>query len=385
MLTLLPCFLLFVDWIAHGIMDSIVDSFFPFLGEIDKEVTDIEALVYSNGAATPATASQDPISPISPSNSSGSDTVVLVSEKMEKILSGSGGEEKLKENSDRVGDKKEMEMKGKEKEDGNGSVVNHDSPAAKTRFSLPSHRRRISFHFSFGSVMQWVGVVKALLQRRVQGRKFGPGMMMTGNVHRMARARRLVTSLTRFLHMKSEVVAQIKKRLLKTGEFGLGNGTGDDQDVFMYMGDIQGMSFLPFFTIQSIFWISSKLLREYNVDRLWYFYRSYPRSSTVTRSLRTSTRPIPPRLPHPTPFLSLIRQIRKRQSRSPTNNSIPRSSMCSNSHRSLFHERKRPNKRPFHKQQIQCVWLYYCGRSVDCVWVFGCGLVVVVAGEEEAG
>ncbi|KAK7694720.1 hypothetical protein QCA50_001908 [Cerrena zonata] len=58
-------------------------------------------------------------------------------------------------------------------------------------------------------------------------------------VHRMAKTRRLVTSLTRFLAAKSEVVAQIRKRMLKTGEAGLGNGTGDDRDVWMYMGDVQ--------------------------------------------------------------------------------------------------------------------------------------------------
>lgn len=60
-------------------------------------------------------------------------------------------------------------------------------------------------------------------------------------VHRMAKTRRLVTSLTRFLAAKSEVVAQIRKRMLKTGEAGLGNGTGDDRDVWMYMGDVQGI------------------------------------------------------------------------------------------------------------------------------------------------
>lgn len=34
------------DWIAHGILDSIVDSFFPLLKEIEKEVTAIDDLVF---------------------------------------------------------------------------------------------------------------------------------------------------------------------------------------------------------------------------------------------------------------------------------------------------------------------------------------------------
>ncbi|OBZ79405.1 Magnesium transporter ALR1 [Grifola frondosa] len=47
------------DWIAHGIMDSIVDSFFPFLEGIEKEVTEIENLVFSvQGSPVPATISR---------------------------------------------------------------------------------------------------------------------------------------------------------------------------------------------------------------------------------------------------------------------------------------------------------------------------------------
>ena len=34
-------------WIAHGILDSFVDSFFPFVEEIGKEVTIIESVVYN--------------------------------------------------------------------------------------------------------------------------------------------------------------------------------------------------------------------------------------------------------------------------------------------------------------------------------------------------
>lgn len=60
-------------------------------------------------------------------------------------------------------------------------------------------------------------------------------------LRRMARTRRLVTSLTRLLATKSEVVAQIQKRLLTSGRSGLGNGAGKDDDieVAIYMGDVQ--------------------------------------------------------------------------------------------------------------------------------------------------
>jgi magnesium transporter len=64
-------------------------------------------------------------------------------------------------------------------------------------------------------------------------------------LYRMARTRKLVTSLTRLLATKSEVVTQIRKRLLTTGQSGLGNGAGKDDDieVAIYMGDVQGMAF----------------------------------------------------------------------------------------------------------------------------------------------
>ncbi|KAG6890374.1 hypothetical protein C0992_001964 [Termitomyces sp. T32_za158] len=41
------------DWIAHGILDSIVDSFFPLLEEIEREVAAIEDVVLTAGGETP--------------------------------------------------------------------------------------------------------------------------------------------------------------------------------------------------------------------------------------------------------------------------------------------------------------------------------------------
>lgn len=58
-------------------------------------------------------------------------------------------------------------------------------------------------------------------------------------LRQMARTRRLVTSLGRLLASKSEVVAQIKKRLLKTGTLDP-SVNAEELEVAMYMGDIQG-------------------------------------------------------------------------------------------------------------------------------------------------
>ena len=62
-------------------------------------------------------------------------------------------------------------------------------------------------------------------------------------LRRMARARKLVTSLSRLLGSKSEVVTQIRKRLLKTGAQGSGNDSKTEElEVAIYMGDVQGSS-----------------------------------------------------------------------------------------------------------------------------------------------
>ncbi|EGO26313.1 hypothetical protein SERLADRAFT_347594 [Serpula lacrymans var. lacrymans S7.9] len=110
------------DWIAHGILDSIVDSFFPFLDEIDKEVTTVEQLVFS---------------------------------------------------------------------------------------------------------------IKDTLK---------PSQNATATtLRRMARTRRLVTSLTRLLATKSQVVSQVRKRFLTVGQSGPGNGSvnNDDIEIAIHMGDVQ--------------------------------------------------------------------------------------------------------------------------------------------------
>ncbi|KNZ77430.1 Putative metal ion transporter C17A12.14 [Termitomyces sp. J132] len=132
------------DWIAHGILDSIVDSFFPLLEEIEQEVAAIEDLVLTAGGGG---------APVSPRQ--------------------------------------------------------YDVPLMRTSRKLDEKQL-------------WANVPSHL----------SPTQM---TLRRMARTRRLITSLTRLLATKSEVVAQIRKRLLTV------NGTrrDDNLDVAIYMGDVQ--------------------------------------------------------------------------------------------------------------------------------------------------
>lgn len=196
------------DWIAHGIMDSIVDSFFPFLTEIEKEVDEIETLVVSD---------KDNAGSASSSETAASRLRLHRTHSLEQVVAHDSVEESEKMSTPTLTEKAPTRLKSMER---------------KTRFSLP---------------MQWPLCIRRTRRCLREGFahfqvvfKHTSTISSTSTVLRMARTRRLVTSLTRFLAHKSEVVAQLQKRLLTIGEWGLGRGTDHDHDVFIYMGDVQG-------------------------------------------------------------------------------------------------------------------------------------------------
>ncbi|KAJ7071066.1 hypothetical protein C8F01DRAFT_413176 [Mycena amicta] len=168
------------DWIAHGILDSIVDSFFPFLTNgLEKEVMSIENIVFSSSgfpmaSVEPRTQEDEPM------EKEGSEPLIRLVELSEKSL------------------------------------------AQLEKSHL--HPRRSSFFakFSMPFLGRWM---------RSKSRT-SPN---TSTLQRMARARRLVTSLARLLSSKSEVVAQLRKRLLTTP----GSPNGDSVEVAIYLGDVQ--------------------------------------------------------------------------------------------------------------------------------------------------
>ncbi|KAH9898329.1 hypothetical protein C8Q73DRAFT_727005 [Cubamyces lactineus] len=196
------------DWIAHGIMDSIVDSFFPFLEVIEKEVLEIEQLVFSASDGTGIPASEKLAS--TRSGSSGSDTV---------LLSDKGPTADSDEKHSFVG------------------VANPSlkSASLKPRFSAPTSIPLLVR----GARRAICEAIASIPRFRAVDTHSSDYNHPTTTIQRMARTRRLVTSLTRFLAVKSEVVTQVKKRLLTQGEWGLGTGTDNDLDVFVYMGDVQ--------------------------------------------------------------------------------------------------------------------------------------------------
>lgn len=185
-----------------------MDSFFPFLDEIEKEVVAIDNLVF--------TGSPDH------STSTEKETIVIASNMKGKSRS----HEPKYSNPHGV---ESFEMK----ERSNSGIFD---PAAGALLSVP--------RFSTG--LDFRRLRLAFTRRPLKGSSSSsqPRPSTTHmTIRRMARTRRLVTSLARLLATKSEVVSQIRKRLLVSNHAGLGNGTSkhDDIEVAIYMGDVQGM------------------------------------------------------------------------------------------------------------------------------------------------
>ncbi|KAF7985342.1 hypothetical protein HWV62_6551 [Athelia sp. TMB] len=233
------------DWIAHGILDSVVDSFFPFLEEVEKEVLEVEDIVFSEDPRTTQ------VSELQPTMSSVVEQQSL-SEKASTIKQPAESE------------KLPVAMDEK--------LVPQNS--AKTRFSFPRPTPSLILR-RLKRAVQSISISISLTITVTTQR--APSNSTNTTLRRMARTRRLVTSLTRLLATKSEVVAQIRKRLLMAGHSGLGNGAGKDDDieVAIYMGDVQGMTTLH---------TSSISLIKRN--------RSYFDSATCTCSLRAYVEPV---------------------------------------------------------------------------------------------
>ena len=190
-------------------MDSIVDSFFPYLEIIEKDVLDIERLVFASGQGT--SEHVQPPSKIEHQTSSDSSTA-FAHEKAVGLLSEKGSFVDLARASTK-------------------SIVPKPHFTTPTDVPLLVRRARRIVAEKFASIPRFKSVDPDSPTHYNQS---------STTILRMARIRRLVTSLARFLTVKSEVVAQVKKRLLAKGEWSLGTGTEDDVDIFVYMGDVQG-------------------------------------------------------------------------------------------------------------------------------------------------
>ena len=111
-------------------------------------------------------------------------------------------------------------------------------PTTQMRFSLPP----VTFPLALRRVKR--AIVKRWKKLSTSSEHDRPPPQLHKTLaRRIARTSKLVTSLTRLLSTKSEIVAQIQKRLIASSSSELGNGhrLNGDADLVVYMGDIQGM------------------------------------------------------------------------------------------------------------------------------------------------
>jgi len=189
------------DWIAHGILDSVVDSFFPFLKEIEQQVLVVESLVFSHNDVT--TSSTNTL--VDTNHIPTDDICDCRIEKLPDTLTPS------------------------EKEVGE-NAPSWNPQFFRPRFTQPLFFQRFKRNFQ--------NLLKTLATSR-EAKAKSTRVTTTNTLLRMARARRLVTSLARLLATKSEVISQIRKRFLIGGRQTTLLQGSEDVEIAIYMGDVQ--------------------------------------------------------------------------------------------------------------------------------------------------
>ena len=199
-------------WIAHGILDSVVDSFFPLLKEIEEHVMAIESVVHNedNPAST--------ITPIPPANTW---ALRILSARKTVPPANSWAREKVVTATSFVDEK---------------HAIPEDVASVKTvktQFSLPTLTCGLMLRRWRRAISRFVNYC----MRNKSRSKVNPSFSRASfDLHRMARTRHLATSVARVLATKPEVVAGIRKRLLASD----GPDASDDAEVAIYFGDVQG-------------------------------------------------------------------------------------------------------------------------------------------------
>ncbi|KAF8506661.1 hypothetical protein F5888DRAFT_1644324 [Russula emetica] len=200
-------------WIAHGILDSVVDSFFPLVEEIEGHVKAIESVIHNedNPAST--------ITPVPRANTRAlrilpaGETIPLAN-----AWALPAGEKVVTPTS--FADEKHAFSKDV------ASVK-----TAKTQFSLPRLTCGLMLRRWWRAISRFVFCMRNKPRSKVKSNLTRASF----DLHRMARTRHLATSVARVLGTKPEVVAGIRKRLLASD----GPDASDDAEVAIYFGDVQ--------------------------------------------------------------------------------------------------------------------------------------------------
>lgn len=203
------------DWIAHGILDSVVDAFFPVLSEIEKEVMAIDKMVYVE-------------------EDEDNDSSVRL-EQQSSWTSSSATAKACPEADAAASTKSSSPQLPSSYEKPKLEAANSTEESIRPHFARPRLTPRLVFRRFRRSIARFWA---RLWLRKPEAIRVNP---RTLTLRRMAKTRKLVTLLGRLLASKADVVTQIRKRLLQTGEPSLGNGgtKGEELEVAIYMGDVQ--------------------------------------------------------------------------------------------------------------------------------------------------
>ena len=208
-----------IDWIAHGILDSIVDQVFPLLDSIEREIKDLDHLVFSiNGPLRNRGELKDRIATKMP--------VSKLDDKGEKEMVIANAEVKYQ--------RSQIE-----------TFSTDEVPTWLLRCAKPCSWGARCIH----RLISTAGISKLKKWLKLSRRMEGPSP--PSPLVRMASTRRLVTWLTRLLGTKSEVVSQTQKRLTGNGlNYVIPSEHDMAGEVGMYLGDIQGFLIFFFFFFQ---------------------------------------------------------------------------------------------------------------------------------------
>lgn len=187
-----------LDWIAHDLLDSIVDSFFPYMEQIDNDVAALDKSIFSPRDQPPTNEA--------------------------KGLAALEIDLDLWKNSDMT----------RTEQDGRKLEVTSE----KLDFEGNDHRTQYSISCLTLNLLR-------CFRRPASQCKNPLSMNLSQNskstLRRIARVRRMVTLLSRLLAAKSEVITQIRKRLLADRRLGASAGSNlGALDIAMHMDDVQG-------------------------------------------------------------------------------------------------------------------------------------------------
>lgn len=221
------------DFLCHGLIDSIVDSFYPVFHNIEREVESLEELIISIGDRTDKELQRE--------RGMGDVTDLL------RVVQGGAAIEQAAAELHKVPSSPTIAT-GTDNEKGTrGSRKMLAFTIAESKAVAKPLVARL--REAVAQADRRVGWLLPFRRRRVRPKQ----TMVT--LLRMTNTRRLVTQLGRLLAAKSEVVAQLQKRFMHvsgTGHELDWGGSGAHGEIAVYMGDVQGAHALAFASPRSL-------------------------------------------------------------------------------------------------------------------------------------